>query len=333
MKIGQFALALTLTLAAGLCAPAHADTDRLRITHQPSTVYLPLIIMEQQKLVEEEARKAGLNDLKVEWLTLTSGGASVDALMSGNVDLVTSGVSNLILIWDKSKGEVKGVAGASAVPMVLVTRDPEVKKLEDFTERDRIAVPTVKVSMQAIVLQIACEKLFGFESRNKFDALTVQLGHPDAAAALSDPKNQINSHFSLPPFLAFELANPGVHAVLNSSDVMGGPVSNGVVFGTKKFHDANPKVMAAFSGAMDVAMNMIKTDPRRAAEVYLAATKEKISVDELTKLITAHDLLYSKTPTNTMKIADYMHRAGMVKSDVKSWKDYFFPELHALPGT
>jgi hypothetical protein len=28
-----------------------------------------------------------------------------------------------------------------------------------------------------------------------------------------------------------------------------------------------------------------------------------------------------------------MHRAGMVKSDVKSWKDYFFAELHTLPGT
>ncbi len=323
----------SLVIAAGLSAPALAETNQLRITHQPSTVYLPLIIMEHLKLVEEQAKKAGLNELNVQWLTLTSGGASVDALMSGNVDLVTSGVSNLILLWDKSKGEVKGVAGASAVPMVLVTRDPAVKKLEDFTDRDRIAVPTVKVSMQAIVLQIACEKQFGFENRNKFDSITVQLGHPDAAAALSDPKNQINSHFSLPPFLAIELALPGVHPVLNSSDVIGGPVSNGVVFGTKKFYEANPKVMAAFQSAMDIAMDMIKNDPPKAAEVYLASTKEKISADDLTRLITAHDLLYTKTPTNTMKIADYMHRAGMIKSDVKSWKDYFFPELHSLPGT
>jgi NitT/TauT family transport system substrate-binding protein len=322
-----------VAIATAFAVPALAETNQLRITHQPSTVYLPLIIMEQQKLVEAEAKKAGIGDLTVQWLTLTSGGASVDALMSGNVDLVTSGVSNLILLWDKTKGEVKGVAGASAVPMVLVTRDPAVKKLEDFSDRYRIAVPTVKVSMQAIVLQMACEKQFGFENRNKFDSITVQLGHPDAAAALSDPKNQINSHFSLPPFLAFELANPDVHPVLNSSDVVGGPVSNGVVFGTTKFHDANPKVMKAFQAAMDAAMDMIKNEPRRAAEVYLAATKEKISADELTKLITAHDLVYSKTPLNSMKIADYMHRAGMVKTDVKSWKDYFFPELHSLPGT
>jgi NitT/TauT family transport system substrate-binding protein len=322
-----------LVLALGFSAPALAETNQLRITHQPSTVYLPLIIMEHLKLVEQEAKKAGLNDLSVQWLTLTSGGASVDALMSGNVDLVTSGVSNLILIWDKSKGEVKGVAGASAVPMVLVTRDPAVKKLADFTDRDRIAVPTVKVSMQAIVLQMACEQQFGFENRNKFDSITVQLGHPDAAASLSDPKNQVNSHFSLPPFLAMELAMPDVHPVLNSSDVIGGPVSNGVVFGRKQFYEANPKVMAAFQSAMDVAMDMIKTDPRKAAETYLAATKEKISADELTKLITAHDLVYSKTPQNTQKIADYMRRSGLIKTDVKSWKDYFFPELHALAGT
>ena len=101
-----------LALIAGLTTPALAETNQLRITHQPSTVYLPLIIMEHLKLVEEQAKKAGIGELNVQWLTLTSGGASVDALMSGNVDLVTSGVSNLILIWDKSKGEVKGVAGA-----------------------------------------------------------------------------------------------------------------------------------------------------------------------------------------------------------------------------
>ena len=37
-----------LVIAAGLSAPALAETNQLRITHQPSTVYLPLIIMHDE---------------------------------------------------------------------------------------------------------------------------------------------------------------------------------------------------------------------------------------------------------------------------------------------
>jgi NitT/TauT family transport system substrate-binding protein len=331
--MGFTKLAALLAIAAGLTGPALAEVSELRITRQPSTVYLPLILMEQQKLVEKKTREAGLGDVKVSWLTFSSGGASTDALMSGNVDLVTSGVSNLLLLWDRTRGEVKGVAGASAVPMVLVTRNPAVKTLADFSEKDRIAVPTVKVSMQAIVLQIAAEKAFGEAGRNKLDAITIQLGHPDAAIALANPRSEVNSHFSLPPFLNFELADPNIHKVVNSSDVMGGPVSNGVIFGTRKFQEANPKLMAAFRAALDEAMSLIKNDPRQAAEIYLAATREKISVDELAKIIGDKESVYSAAPQNTMKIADHLHKSGVIKRAAETWKDFFFADVHALPGS
>jgi NitT/TauT family transport system substrate-binding protein len=331
MRFGFAAAAVALAL--GLSAPVRAEVNELRITRQPSTVYLPLVLMEQQKLVEKEAEKAGLGDVKVSWITLTSGGASGDALLSGNVDLVTSGVSNLLLLWDRTRGEVKGVAGASAVPMVLVTRNPAVKTLADFTDKDRIAVPTIKISMQAIALQMAAEKAFGEAGRNKLDPITVQLGHPDATAALLSGRSEVNSHFSLPPFLQLELADPNVHVVVNSSDAAGGPVSNGVIFGTRKFHDANPKLMAAFLRALDSATALARDNPRQAAEIYLGATKEKISVDELAKVISAPDLVYSAEPQNTLKIADHLFRSGVIKQQAKSWKEFFFEGIHARPGT
>jgi NitT/TauT family transport system substrate-binding protein len=208
--------ALALVAGLGLAAPSSAEVSEIRITRQPSIVYLPLVVMEQAKLLEKRAAEAGLGDIKVNWITFTSGGASTEALLSGNVDLVTSGVSNLLLLWDRTRGEVKGVAAAAAVPMVLVTRNPDVKTIADFTEKDRIAVPTLKISMQAIMLQMAAEKAFGAGGRNKLDPMTIQLGHPDATIAVLNPRHEVNSHYSLPPYLNLALKDPKVHVVLNS---------------------------------------------------------------------------------------------------------------------
>ena len=148
-------VALCVLLAAG---KARADVSTLRVTRQPGIIYLAPILMERQKLIEQEAAKLGLPDLHVQFLTFNGGGAQNDALISGNVDIVTTGPTNMFLLWDRTKGQVKGIAGSSATPLWLVTRNPAVKTLKDFTEQDRIAVPTVKLSSQAIVLQIAARQ-------------------------------------------------------------------------------------------------------------------------------------------------------------------------------
>ena len=181
-----------------------------------------------------------------------SGGAAVDALLSGNADIVTSGATNLLTAWSATKGtpnEVRGVAGNGALPMFLLSRNPNVKTIKDFSSADKIAVPTVRVSTQAIVMQMAAEKLWGAAKTHKLDQYTVAMGHPDALLALEAGKD-VNGHFSLPPYQYEELKIPGVHIVLNSIDVTGGPASNGVSFATTKFHDANPKIIAAFLAAM-----------------------------------------------------------------------------------
>jgi NitT/TauT family transport system substrate-binding protein len=319
-------------LTYAIAAPAYAEVTELRISRQPGLAYLPLMIMEQNKLIEKEAHKRGLGDVKVSWLTFNSGGAGIDALLSGNVDLVTSGSTNMLTIWARSNGQVKGVAGAGALPMLLVTRNPNVKTLRDFTAADKIALPTVGQSTQMAVLQIAAEKTFGPGQARKLDALTVSLGHPDAYIALASGRD-IDSHFSLPPYQEMELKLPGVHTVVNSVQVLGGPASNGVVFGTTKFHDANPKTIAAVVAAVDDAVELIAKDKRLAAELYLRETKEKLSVDELAAMLAAPDFIYSSAPQGTMQLADLMYRLGTIKARPASWKDYFFPEVHGRPGS
>jgi NitT/TauT family transport system substrate-binding protein len=311
---------------------ALAETSEVRITKQPGLLYLPMILMEEGKLIEKHAKAAGLGDVKASWITFNSGGAATDALLSGNVDFVTSGASNMLLLWDRTKGQVKGVAACGGMPMYLVTKNPAIKSLKDFTEKDKIAVPTIKVSSQATILQMAAEKEFGPGQHGKLDSITLQLGHPDATLAILSPVSEISSHFSLPPYQNIALKDPAVHKVLSSLDVFGGPVNNAIVFSTAKFHDANPKIIGAVIAAMTEAMARIKSDPKGSIDIYLSQVKEKLSAAELVALLKEPGVVFEVAPVGMQKFATFMARVGTLKTTPASWKDFFFAEAHGLPG-
>jgi NitT/TauT family transport system substrate-binding protein len=101
--MAQFArLILALLLFAGLTVSTRADTGEVRITRQPGLLYLPMILMEAHQLIEKNAKASGLGDLNVSWLTFNSGGAATDVLLTGSVDFVTTGATNMLLLWDRT---------------------------------------------------------------------------------------------------------------------------------------------------------------------------------------------------------------------------------------
>jgi len=150
----------TLLLAFLLTAPliAAAEVKEIRLAKQYGLGYLPLIVMEEQRLIEKHVKAAGLGDVKVTWATLGGGSAMNDALLSNSVEYISSGVAPLVVLWDKSKGSVKGVSALISTPNYLNTNNPAVKSIRDFTDKDRIALPSVKVSIQAICLQMAASR-------------------------------------------------------------------------------------------------------------------------------------------------------------------------------
>ncbi len=323
---------MAVTVALTIASAARAETSEVRITKQPGLLYLPMVLMEQGKLIEKHAAAAGMPDMKSTWVTFNSGGAATDALLAGNVDFVTSGGSNMLLLWDRTKGQVKAVAACGGMPMYLLSRNPDVKTLKDFTAKDRIAVPTIKVSSQATILMMAAEQTFGEGQANKLDSITLQLGHPDATLSLLSPQSEVNSHFSLPPYQNIALKDPAVHKVLSSLDVFGGPVNNAIVFATTKFHDANPKTMAVVVAALTEAMAMIKSDPKKAIDVYLSQGKEKVTAEELVAILGEPGVVFDVAPVGMFKFASFMAKAGTIKTVPASWKDFFFAEAHGLAG-
>ena len=155
MKFAQKLLAVCAVVASGLASMPAAQAQQkteISITRQPSILYLPSLVMEKQELIEKAAAKLGVPGVKVKWVTFSSGGAQTDALLSGSVDVVNTGVGNLLLLWDRTRGDIKGIIATSAQPLTLITRDPKIHSLKDYGPGDKIAVPTVRVSTQAILL-------------------------------------------------------------------------------------------------------------------------------------------------------------------------------------
>lgn len=321
------ALAAALVVSLACSATAQAE-GTLRVAEQFGVVYLLLNVARDQKFIEQEGKKQGV-DIKVDWAKL-SGGASInDALLSGSVDIAAAGVGPLLTIWDRTHGKqnVKGVASLGNLPYYLVSNDPRVKTIADFSDKDRIAVPAVGVSVQSRILQFASAKQWGDKQYDRLDKLTQAVPHPDAAAAIIAGGTEINAHFGNPPFQQQELAgNPKAHIVLNSYDVLGGPSSATVLYATEKFRNENPKTYRAFVDGLNDAARFVTANPEKAADIYLRVNNAKLDRDLLLKVIKDPAVQFKVQPQNTFPLAQFMHRVGAIKNDPKSWQDYFFDD-------
>jgi NitT/TauT family transport system substrate-binding protein len=318
-----------------LIRPASAEVSSIKLGKQYGLPFLPQMVMEDHKLIEKHASRLGVNGLDVGWQTMGGPGALNDGLLSGSIHFVNVASPSLATLWDKTFGtpqEVRAICTVQSMPYVLTTRNPAVKTIADFTSADRIAVPTVKISGQAMALQMAAAKLWGFEKYDKLDEFTVSMGHPDAMQAMLSGQN-VNSHFAVAPFNYYELKVPSVHTVLNSY-ATDGKHTNGIQVTTKVFHDANPKICAAVRAAHEEANVFIKKERKAASEIYLKLTNDKKnSADDLVKMISDPDIDYTTAPANLMKHVTFMHKVGRMKHLPTSWKDMFFVEAHDLKGT
>ena len=319
-------------LALLMALPASAQT--VRIAQQFGIGYLPLFVMRDRALLEEEGRARGLS-LHAEWLVLSSGAAMNDALLSGNLDFAGGGVGPALTLWAKTRVglKVKGVAALNAMPLWLTTTNPNVHSIKDFSEQDRIALPAVKVSGQAVTLQMAARQAFGVGQEGRLDHLTVSMGHPDGMAAMLMGHSPISAHFTSAPFMYQEAAAPGVHVVLNSYDVLGGKHTFNLMWATSVYRDANPQAMAAFLAALERSMAFIRSSPSDAAAIWLKAEKSNMPLDRATAMITRPDNEWTTAPRKMVAYGQFMHETGAIPVAPERWQDVFFPELIAADGS
>jgi NitT/TauT family transport system substrate-binding protein len=261
-------------------APAAVSAQQpLRIGMGNGLAFLPIYVATDLKLFEKHARAAGLS-VKPAFRRVASSAAMQEALLSGSVDVAPFGVSAFLLTREKRK-DVVVVSSLTTMPLVLVSNRADVKSLADFRPKDRIAMPLL-TAPQMYLLRMQSEKSFGAGQADKLRGQVVALSHADAVEALEERKSEVAGYFASPPFSQDVLKQQNIHKVLSSTDVMGGKASFLVLVATKKSVDAQPKLAQAMVKALDEAADIIRKEPRKAAQIFLKFEPSR-SLDEPTQ--------------------------------------------------
>jgi NitT/TauT family transport system substrate-binding protein len=333
--------AAVATLAGGaslLAAPAIVAAQTplaVSIVQQRGLMYLPVDMMVTGGVLQQEATKLGLGKVEATARALSGPAAITDALLSGSAQYGAAALPSLLTLWDKTHGtpnEVRAVGTMSNGAMVLYTINPNVKTIADFTEKDRIAVPSVRISFNAMMLEMAAEKLWN--DPHRLDHLTVGLGHADAVAALSAGYGSatVTAHIAVQPFTDRGLKLPGAHVVADSREVFGGPLTQVSLLATKQTRDKNPTLFKAVGNALETSIKMCNADKDAAAVLWKRAQNASESIDELRALLDDPGFEFTSQPHRIAYFAAFLNRIGTVKTKVGDWKDLFWETAYNQQG-
>jgi NitT/TauT family transport system substrate-binding protein len=315
-----FSIALTPALAQ----------DQIKVGIGYGLAFLPIYICEDLKLVEKHAKEAHL-DAKAEFQRFTSAAEARAALASGDINIAPFGTAPLLAAWEKGRDkpeQVFAVSGLTSLPLTLLSNQPDVQSIADLKSADQIAMPTL-TSPQMYVLELQSEKAL-----SRFDRLksqVVALSHADAINDLVEGSGQVRAYFASPPYAELALRDAKIHAVLNSSDVMGGKFSFIILGATKAYIDAAPRVPEVIEKAMDEAARIIHDDPRRAAQIYLTHEPSDVmngpAMESVIRDIRGE---FGSSVYGVKAMADFMGRHGELATVPQGFQDV---AVSALAGT
>ena len=324
-------------LGAALALPAvraaRAEVGEVVISKQFGTLYLQQDVMESQKLVEKHGALLGLPNLRASFIRFAGTSPITEALLSGSLHFASGGVPGALLLWDRTRGMVKSAFAMNATNQRLLTVNPNLRVIRDLGPEDRIALPAVKVSPQAIFLQMAAAQEWGAAEWGRLDAQTISRAHPDSMAQMLG-RTEITCHFSSTPFQDRELSLPGVHEVANSYAIQGVELSTpNTIYAAAAFRAANPIAWRATLAAFQEATDWINQHPRDAAELYLRSSGDKDTLPAVMAAMSAPGNRFTLQPAGVQRMADFMADTGVLRRRPANLADLFFPEAAEAGGS
>jgi NitT/TauT family transport system substrate-binding protein len=320
--------ALLLLLGMILAPSAKAESNQVRIVMPYGLGYLPTYVAVDRGLIEKHAKAAGLGDIKVSIRHMASG--------PGEGDLAMGGFGPAFVLWDKTRGpgKVRIVTPLSGSPIWVLSNDPRIQSIRDFGPNDRIAVSAIKVTAQALALEMAAAKEWGWDERFRLDPNMVSMSNPDGMAMLLSGAGEIRTQAAIIPFMVEEMESGKVHMVMNSEDYLEPGSSISVLYANATFHDGSPKLYAATAAAFEEAFDFIHQHPHESAQIFVANEPQKRELSWIEAMIIDPKVMrYSSTPRGLKKHADFMQSAGILKTKPESWKDLVWDNMWSKDGS
>ncbi len=261
-----------------------------------------------------------------------------DALLSGSVDFIAAGPPAFITLWDRTRGSRRrarrrGDRVAADVP----EHDGRAAARRSTTSTRRTRSPSRPSRCRSRRSRCRCTRpsSYGIGEAFRFDRYTVTMTHPDAVIALLSGANQIDAHFTSPPFHQRELKDPRVHTVLSTrrdharrDDVHDAVDDREVPRGESR------DLCGRARGA--ATKRTSRSAPIRARPPRSCSRPRRPRASRWTSSPTCCATRRSssrRTPANVAKYAEFMHAIGSIEHAPESWRDLFFPEIHGAAGS
>jgi NitT/TauT family transport system substrate-binding protein len=306
--------------------------DQFKIGIGYGLAFLPLYICQDLKLVEKYAKDAHL-DVKASYPHFLGAGPVQEALGSGAIDLGPFGTAPLLAAWEQGKDtsqQVLAVSGVTTLQLTLLTNQPNVTSLADFSPSDRIAMPSL-TAPQMYVLEMQSEKVF--KQYDKLRDQVVAIPPADALVALIEGGGP-TAFFASPPSTQIALRDAKVHRVLGSEEVIGGKGSFLMLGATRAYIEAHPHIGDIVDKAIEEAARIIRKDPRRAAQIYLTHEPSlTLNGATIEAALQENKDAFGSAVYGVQAFADFMGRHGGLNTPPKSWKDVVAPSLLNSPST
>lgn len=304
---------IILVLASFLvsCSNKDESNKKIVIADQFGLGYAPIQIMKANGYLEEY-----LPDYKIEWVKMGNASAIREAMISGDLDVGFMGIPPFIIGVDNNT-PWKIFTGVSEAPLGLVSRNNDILSLRDIQSSDQIILPQPG-SIQHILLQMAAKKEFG--NPNKFDEQLLTMNHSDGLSAFT-ANNELNLHFTSPPYIFKELNLNDSNLVLSSKEAFDGTFTFIVGVGQETFLE-NQEMYEGFNKSLQKSINFINKDQE--GTIKLLSEIYDYSENELEEYIYHKETAYSREIKGLDKFVKFMSEVKMIDEDFEEillWED------------
>jgi NitT/TauT family transport system substrate-binding protein len=289
------------------------------IVYQPGLGAATFITLKLQKTLDKQ-----FPNTTFQWRIVSSGSAVREAVLSGQGQLGTLGLSPFLVGWGRGM-DWKVLLATSRGDTWLVAMNPRIKTLKDFGPNDKIGV-VAPDAQQAIDLRKSAQDQLG--NAHALDKNLVAIGSADGEQALIS--GQLAANYAGSPFQENEVAAGG-HIVVDTNAAFG-PVGAGLVVLPQSFYNQYPAFSKTVYQDLRDASTYVANHHEQAAQ-YLAqdaGSGGKASYALFKKLLDNTNLVFDTTPSGLMAYARFMQSIGLTSKVPNSVSDL---ELPTVAGT
>lgn len=296
-------------------ANSTATTATLDIAYQYGLAYAPLMIAQEQGMIEEAYKELTGDEVVVNWNQMSSGADINTGIAGGSIQVGFMGIAPAITGVMSNVG-YKIFTNLSGQEHGLMTNDANITSLEDLVGSDnQIALVNIG-SIQHITLAKALVNA-GLDA-HALDASLVAMKHPDGKTALES--GSIPCHLTSSPYIYQERENESLYEIPGVDQVFSVEDSFIVGVASESLNAENPQLYEALCTAIGEAVDYMNENTEEAAKITCVYDGN----DEATELQYLEKGYYSTQTKGVFDLAVFMAENGFIEQAPGEYYDLAF---------